>query len=792
MAFSAVQRKGKAGLAVSSLSIGSGDGWATPTSGNLIVVSANSDATVSTPTGYTAGPSVVDGNGAYLFWKVSDGTESTVTVTPGSAANTAMTACEYSGNAASPLDVSNSSTISGSAGTTTTSVSVTTTAANALVIAVALIHSGLSGTAATSPSWTNSFVNQVTATNGNTTITTDTFYAELIQGNAGAVSTSASWTNSANDRQELVIAFKAQQVIESGTTTYKSVNTATVTTAAFTPANNTLLVAYCSMGNGAGSASSLGAVTDSLSGTWVRLAGEASATGGVAEVWCRDIGTGASMTVTYDPGGAAASGVDIIVKWYIGAALTAQQPGATAVNGGTTSYTTAITTTVQGSLVAGAFGRATDAQTLTANSSTTILGQVNGTSGDTAALFRATNNTVTPGSTTLGFTNAASGTNRMALAEILPTPPAAAAIAGGIRAALPPFLLFRLAAADQAMWHNAATGQAFSQSLAGTLTSSGALTKAITKPSLAGTVASAGSLAKAVTKPGLAGTVTTSGALAKQANKDLAGAVASAGSVTRTALKALAGTASSAGALAKAVAKPGLAGSSTPVGALAKQVNKALSGVLTSSGALTTVKVVLRSFAGTMASSGALAKQAKKALAGSAASAGALTRQVAKALSGAAASAGALAKVAAKALAGSLTSSGALSTIKIVIRSFAGTLTSSGTLTRQAQKALSGTLASSGLLRRAAAKALAGAATFAGELAKLVAKPLAGSVALSGLAQIVKGVFGLPGFLFPSTRSGSAASTTRGPRIGESTASGRIGSATASAHLDSSTDGGQA
>jgi hypothetical protein len=35
VAFAAVQRKGKGATSVSSLSIGAGDGWATPTSGNL-------------------------------------------------------------------------------------------------------------------------------------------------------------------------------------------------------------------------------------------------------------------------------------------------------------------------------------------------------------------------------------------------------------------------------------------------------------------------------------------------------------------------------------------------------------------------------------------------------------------------------------------------------------------------------------------------------------------------------------------------------------------------------------
>jgi hypothetical protein len=209
-------------------------------------------------------------------------------------------------------------------------------------------------------------------------------------------------------------------VTEVGTTAYASANTATITTASFTPANNVLLVALCSMGNGTGTASSLGAVTDSLGGVWTRLVGNASTGGGVAEVWCRDVATGAAMTVTYDPGGTGASGLDIIVKQYSNAQVTAAQRGATAAPAGGGSYSATITTTVAGSLVVGAYGRGTDAQTVTANALTTKLGQVNGSAGDTAALFTAASTTVTPGAVTLGFSNASGGTNWLALAEILP------------------------------------------------------------------------------------------------------------------------------------------------------------------------------------------------------------------------------------------------------------------------------------------------------------------------------------------------------------------------------------
>src|SRR5687768_14340301 len=120
MAVAVVQRlaKGSAG-AVASLSLASGDGWATPTAGNILIVFGNSDATIAmTTSGFTAGPSIIDGNGAYSWYKTAAGTESTITITPGGSARTTISAVEISG-AALPIDASNSATIAGSNGTTT-------------------------------------------------------------------------------------------------------------------------------------------------------------------------------------------------------------------------------------------------------------------------------------------------------------------------------------------------------------------------------------------------------------------------------------------------------------------------------------------------------------------------------------------------------------------------------------------------------------------------------------------------------------------------------------------------
>ena len=208
MAFSAVQRVSKAQASGATLAIGAGDSWATPTAGNLLVATANSDATVTmTTSGFTAGPSVVDGNAAYLWWKIAAGTESTITFTPGSSAPIAGTVCEYAGNAAVPFDASNSNTINGSAGTVTVASNVVTTQAGDLIVAVAALHSG--GVVPSAPSWSNGFTNQLSPSSGTGTTHAHTFYGDLMAAGAPTTyNTVCTWTSSCSDRQHLIIAFK--------------------------------------------------------------------------------------------------------------------------------------------------------------------------------------------------------------------------------------------------------------------------------------------------------------------------------------------------------------------------------------------------------------------------------------------------------------------------------------------------------------------------------------------------------------------------------------------------------
>lgn len=195
--------------ATASLAVGSTQGWATPTSGNLLVAWANADATVTVNNSMAAGPSVVDGNGVYIWYKVSAGTETSFTFTPSVSDTITAGVLEYSGVTGTPFDVQSSSSIASGSGTSTTAVSVTATGTSGdLFVAVAGLHS-LASTP-TSPTWTNGFINQQSNNAGtpNTTTFVASFVADFQNTAAATVSTTCSWTGTMNDRQELLIAFK--------------------------------------------------------------------------------------------------------------------------------------------------------------------------------------------------------------------------------------------------------------------------------------------------------------------------------------------------------------------------------------------------------------------------------------------------------------------------------------------------------------------------------------------------------------------------------------------------------
>jgi hypothetical protein len=207
------------------------------------------------------------------------------------------------------------------------------------------------------------------------------------------------------------------------------------------------------------------------------------------------------------------------------------------------------------------------------------------------------------------------------------------------------------------------TAQQFSQSVAGTLSSAGSLTKSISI-NVAGALNSAGMLTRSAQKT-LAGALSSAGTLSRSAQKTLEGTLATAGALTRQTSIRLLGSLTSAGRLVRQV-NVSLAGVLTSAGNLVRQTAITLTGTLSSSGALTTVRTFLIALAGTLTSSGALTRQAQKSLSGVLSSSGGLIKRTSISVAGALSSSGALAKRMSKTLAGTLATAGSIAASRFI------------------------------------------------------------------------------------------------------------------------------
>lgn len=206
MAATKVQAATNSTLSATTISIGSGQGWATPTSGNILIAWANADITVTGPSGWTAGPSVVDGNASYIWYKQSNGTETTVTFGIGATTwSTHVGVLEYSGIGL-PRDVQNTANAQ-TGSTSSPSVSATGTSSTG-DLWLALVGTAEGSGQATSPTWTNSFANQQTVTTAPGSRYISTFVATFQNTAAATVSTVCTWSGSGQvDRISLLIAF---------------------------------------------------------------------------------------------------------------------------------------------------------------------------------------------------------------------------------------------------------------------------------------------------------------------------------------------------------------------------------------------------------------------------------------------------------------------------------------------------------------------------------------------------------------------------------------------------------
>lgn len=227
-------------------------------------------------------------------------------------------------------------------------------------------------------------------------------------------------------------------VIDASTPAGANSSSASCTTASFTPAASSLIVALGTVNSTAGGAPT-GTVTDSLGSTWTRLARQNAGALGCAEIWALDIGASpAARTITMTS--STNRGCMVLPLVLTGAANVAGQT-ATPVLQGTTSMQAAITTTQVGSLVVCSENYNFTSTTLTLNANTTLVFRaLDSTQSATYSALRSTATTVTPGSVTIGYTDTGFAAVEMCLLEILPSG-GAAAVQGGETFNLNPGLL---------------------------------------------------------------------------------------------------------------------------------------------------------------------------------------------------------------------------------------------------------------------------------------------------------------------------------------------------------------
>jgi hypothetical protein len=247
----------------------------------------------------------------------------------------------------------------------------------------------------------------------------------------------------------------------------------------------------------------------------------------------------------------------------------------------------------------------------------------------------------------------------------------------------------------------------------------------------------------------LAGSVVTFGALARGLGTFRAGASVSSGALTRAVATPRAGSIAPTGDAVKAVATPrvgavaasgavgravgrGLAGVVAPVGSALKQVGRAFAGAVAPTGLLTIVRVALLALSGAVTASGEIAQRVGRNLTGVVVPTGAALKLIGRGLAGAAASSGALLRQAGKVAAGAVTTSGAVGLGRAVLLTVSGTASATGALLKSVGRVFVGSVATSGSRLVAVGRMLTGAVVPAGAVTKHVLRSLAGDIVATG------------------------------------------------------------
>ena len=182
------------------------------TAGRLLVAGGCSDATLTAPSGFSLAEDAVDAQGAYLWYKIAVGGETTFTITPGVSRPCALVVAEYSGIAASPLDQVSFSLSSGAPTVSASPGAVPTTSqAVELCVAVVCPHSFAENAQPVAPTWSNGFSGRDAVTSGfiaTGSQNSAVFLADFVTSSIGTPSTTATWTNSSQDYGAIMATFK--------------------------------------------------------------------------------------------------------------------------------------------------------------------------------------------------------------------------------------------------------------------------------------------------------------------------------------------------------------------------------------------------------------------------------------------------------------------------------------------------------------------------------------------------------------------------------------------------------
>jgi hypothetical protein len=187
-----------------------------PSPGQLDILCVNSNGTVSTPAGWTLGPTFVGGQGAYLFYRVAAGGESSsVTITTSISTPTALSWSRWSAGTIT-ADVQAVAHVDNALGTASPAVTTPALAGSGeLSVAFAALHS-INGSCPVTPVWSSGYTPMLSACSGTTASDVSAFTGYNSGAGPAAESPGVTWTNQAADRYILVQVFKSVSSMVTG------------------------------------------------------------------------------------------------------------------------------------------------------------------------------------------------------------------------------------------------------------------------------------------------------------------------------------------------------------------------------------------------------------------------------------------------------------------------------------------------------------------------------------------------------------------------------------------------